>query len=605
MRDGVGQGGAEGRLSVGEPPGFARHAEFRGIGGCLATIVGPGPRPGTERVYASHIYGGSTFDLVAIDPDSGATEVCSGPAASEFGAWALALGPDGRVYVGTLPEAHLFRLDWARHELVDLGRPSAGEQYIWQLTVGTDRKVYGCTFPSARLVRYDPATGGSEDLGRMHPSEQYARTVAADDAGFVYCGIGMARVAVVAYEIATGRHRDILPPELAQQGVAMVHRGDDGRVYAIVGGQALRLSGFAAEPVSPSQARPAPVPTLADGRQVSYDGRRQLTLSDPRTGVTQVRRTDYAGKSQAICRLVGASDGELYGSTFMPVHFFRVDLAANQAAELAQLGHGSLTSLLAWNGQVLGGTHAGLAPLLVYQPNRDFGPAADPSGNPWLVKAPGASDGWWPLAMIAGPQQKVYVGAIAGYGLLGGPLAVWDPATGEVEAHHHLVEDQSVISLALLPDGTLVGGTTVDGGPGSHSTQVEARLFVWDPAARAKLYETVPLPGTDAIDALAIGPDGLVYAFATGRMAVFDAAARRVVEVVEHRLGTVVYGSVLTGPDGRLYGLGRHCVFTVDTATRRPRILAEYPAGIDGGVALQGQRIYFCSGARIVSYQLP
>ncbi len=44
------------------PPGFKLHAKFSGIGGCLAQLIGPGPEPGSQRLYASHIYGGDTLD---------------------------------------------------------------------------------------------------------------------------------------------------------------------------------------------------------------------------------------------------------------------------------------------------------------------------------------------------------------------------------------------------------------------------------------------------------------------------------------------------------------------------------------------------------------
>ena len=87
-----------------QPEGFARHARFLGIGACLKTLVGPGPEPGTERLYASHIYGGDTLDVVATDPLTGKTDAFPSPVPSECGAWAMALGPDGQVYVGTLPE---------------------------------------------------------------------------------------------------------------------------------------------------------------------------------------------------------------------------------------------------------------------------------------------------------------------------------------------------------------------------------------------------------------------------------------------------------------------------------------------------------------------
>ena len=71
-----------------------------------------------------------------------------------------------------------------------MGRPSTTESYIWQLALAADKRLYGYTYPGAKLVRFDPATGASEDLGRMDDQQQYARSVAADDHGFVYVGIG-------------------------------------------------------------------------------------------------------------------------------------------------------------------------------------------------------------------------------------------------------------------------------------------------------------------------------------------------------------------------------------------------------------------------------
>src|SRR6185437_5768753 len=111
--------------------------------------------PGSERLYQSYIYTGNSLDIVAINPISGEAQVFASPVPGESGAWGLALGPDGNVYVGTLPHAHLFRLDPRRGVLEDIGRPSEGEQYIWQVTVGPDARLYGCTYPTARLVRFD------------------------------------------------------------------------------------------------------------------------------------------------------------------------------------------------------------------------------------------------------------------------------------------------------------------------------------------------------------------------------------------------------------------------------------------------------------------
>jgi len=256
----------------GAPEGFRLHGRYAGIGGCLKTLIGPGPEPGSQRLYASHIYSPEVFDVVAVDPATGQTDVFPSSVPGETGAWAMALGPDNQVYVGSLPAAHIQCLDWTQRKLVDMGRPSETESYIWQLALASDDKLYGCTYPGAKLVRFDPATGEGEDLGRMDEAEQYARSVAADDKGFVYVGIGMGNMHLVAYEIATGEHRDILPPELVKPGCVGVHRGDDGKVYAVAGGPQFVLDGWTATPVEAGQVRPEPPLALVDGSTVGYTG---------------------------------------------------------------------------------------------------------------------------------------------------------------------------------------------------------------------------------------------------------------------------------------------------------------------------------------------
>jgi streptogramin lyase len=587
-----------------QPEGFRLHARFQGIGACLKTLIGPGPEPGSQRLYASHIYGGDTLDIVATDPLTGQTDVFPGPLPGECGAWAMALGPDGQVYVGTLSAAHVLRVDWATKALVDLGRPSETESYIWQLALGTDDKLYGCTYPNAKLVRFDPATGRGEDLGRMDPTEGYARSVAADDHGFVYVGVGPSKAHIVAYEIATGEHRDILPPEASAEDWGNVVRAGDGAVYGSARGKTFRLAGWEAVPIPPEEAKGEPPLTLADGRLVSYDGP-SVSVTDPATGQVERHETGYRGKSQDIFRIGLGPDDRLYASTAMPIHFFWADPDSDAWEELGQPGGGEFYSFLAHGNTLLGAAYSGAAPLMVYDPERPYAPSEGPTGNPRLVHYDGENSGWRPMAMIAGPDDKVYIGAVSGYGLLGGPLCIFDPATGSIEQFLHLIPDQSVVALALLPDGLLVGGTSIGGGGGSHPTQTEAKLFLWDPATKTTLFETVPVPGDGTIVALAVGKDGLVYGFTGSTQFVFDPATRDVIDSAPHELGSVVFNAVIPGPEGELYGLASGGIFRVDTATRRPRILAAYPDGIDGGFAVRGRAIYFTSGPQIVSYTLP
>jgi hypothetical protein len=587
-----------------QTPGFQSHGRFMGIGGCLEKLVGPGPEPGSQRLYASHCYDGNTLDIVAVDVLTGKAEVFSSPLPGEEAAWGLGLDAGGNLYVGTCSTGRVFRLDWRQHKLVDLGRPSETESYIWQLTLGTDKKLYGCTYPSSKLVRFDPATGKGEDLGRMDPQEQYARSVAADDKGFVYVGIGPAKEHVVAYEIATGKHRDILPSGLAVAGWGAVERGQDGVVYGRAGGQNLRLEGWNAIPIKPDEVRRFDPLRLADGRVVSYTGR-TISVTDPKTGKVETHNTEYKGKSQAYFRIGLGPDGMLYGSTAIPIHFVRADPDSNHWEEIGQPGSGEIYSFLAWKDVLITAAYGGDAPIMIYKPGKPWAPDTKPTGNPWLIHYSGENPGWRPMAMIAGPGDRVYIGAVSGYGKLGGPLCVLDPATGKVDQYMNLVNDQSVIALAALPDGRIVGGTTVGGGGGSHTTQTEAKLFLWDPEKREKLFETVPVPGQGSIDALAVGKDGMVCGFAGGTFFVFDPKEKKVVASAAHGLGNAIFSAVGPGPDGTLYGVTNKGVFSVSPETHRPAMLAAYPGGVTEGFTIRGRQVFFTSGPEIVSYTLP
>jgi hypothetical protein len=586
-----------------QPPGFKLHGRFTGIGLSLATVIGPGPAKGTERLYASHIYNGDTLDIVATDPLTGETDVFSSPVAGEIGAWAMVLGPDGHVYIGTLPTAHIMRVDWKTKKLVDMGRPISNEQYIWQLTVGHDKNIYGCTYPSAKLIRFNPATGKSEDLGRMSKTENYGRFISADNKGFVYVGIGMARD-LVAYEIATGQHKSILPQDMKGQGAVYVVQGTDGIVYASAGGKWIRLDGFTATSVAGNSGPITPPLTLADGRHVSYEGRSVSVQNQDGKAVQST--TGYRGKNLGIFLIGLGPDDRLYGSTGMPAHLLWASPDSDQWGEIANAGSGEVYSFLAWRDKLIAAGYGLTTPVMLYKPDQPWKPGPKPEDNPWQISYKGQTTTWRPMAMIAGPQEKVYIGAISGYGLLGGPLCVFDPATGKLDQYSHVVQDHSVVALAVTAEGMIVGGTTTSGGGGSHPTQTEAKIFLWDPLKREKLFETVAVSGNSSVDALGVGKDGLVYGFANkGFMFVFDTRIRKIIYTKPTGIEQVIFNAIGRGADGNLYGLHAGGIFTIDEKEREIKQIATYPPGVTGGFAIRGKRIYFTSGPQIVSYMLP
>ncbi len=583
-----------------DPSGtFEALATYRGLGSMVASATGPGPTAGSERVYLSYLYLNNTIEVVSVDPENGDFRIFRNPAPTESGARAMVTGPDGKIYLGTLPQAHLLQLDPKAGALVDLGRPSATESYIWDLAVGPDRKIYGATYPESKLVRYDPASGKLEDLGRMDPVEQYAHSVAGTG-DFVYVGIGTSKANIAAYQISTGEHREILPVEFQVVGQAAVYPGQDGKAYGSVGEKKFRLEGWTATLIEARDASPvAPRDRLRDGRTVAVDGT-TLRISDPRTGAVSERHFAYQGNTLPLFRVAFGPDGRLYGSSILPIHLVRWDAAHGNFEEVGGLGGGEIYSFLRYRNRLLMAAYSGLAPLMAYDPAKPF----RPGDNPVLVNYSGEDHGWRPEAMMEGAGGRVYLGAVAGYGKLGGPLTIWDPNNNQVTSYPQLVRDESVVSVAEA-GGLIVGGTTVAGGGGSHPTQKEAHLFLWDPRTSRKIFETVPVPGARSINDLVAAPDKLVYGFAGGSLFVFDPASRTIRHTAPLPFHGAPFNSVTVARDGNIWGLAREGVFRIDPRTHEIALAGRAPKPITAGFDLRDDAIYFASEATLYRYRLP
>jgi hypothetical protein len=519
---------------------------YTGIGAQLAAVVAPGPTPGSERLYASYIYLGNTFDVLSVDPDTGDTTVFHNPVPGESGAWGMAAGPDGNVYLGTLPNAHLLKLDTQQGALLDLGRPSSTESYIWSLTFGSDNRLYGGTYPNCKLVRYDPATGQLADLGRLDPIQEYARFVAASKDGFIYAGIGVSIANIAAYQISTGQHQEVLPAAAQSVAFPHVYLGTDGNVHGTVSGLGFSLNQWTATELKSGVAVPAaPGNVLPDGRTVSIteslseSGSEILTLvvTNPTTKAKVEHVLAYQGEEIELFRIGLGPDGALYGSSAIPANFIRADMSQNSLQQIGMVGAGEVYSFLSHGNGLLMGAYSGLATLMSYQPGIPFSQAAE-STNPGLVNFQGDNASWRPEAMINGPDGKVYVGALAGYGLLESPLIEWNTENGSVQLFD-IVPNQSVVSLATWQD-LIIGGTSSSGGLGSQPIRADAELFAWNPSTQEVEYQFAPVSGAASITDLITAPNGLVYGIAGKTLFEFNPQTQQITKASRQNKLTIL-----------------------------------------------------------------
>jgi hypothetical protein len=238
---------------------------------------------------------------------------------------------------------------------------------------------------------------------------------------------------------------------------------------------------------------------------------------------------------------------------------------------------------------------------MVYDPSKPFLPGKNVEANPRLVDPPEPFQSWRPMAMINGPGGKVYLGAQAEYGKLGGPLVVWDPTTNHVETYSHLVTDQSVISLTSV-HGLIIGGTTIHGGGGSHATQTQATLFIWDTVTKRKVFETSV--SASGITNLITTPEGQIYGFADGTLFMFDPTLHQLM-MTTLSIPDLIYNSMTLGPEGWIWGLSTEGIFVIDPASKSAHLIAKPPEPITAGFAAQWPYLFYASGPRIYRYKLP
>jgi hypothetical protein len=184
-----------------------------------------------------------------------------------------------------------------------------------------------------------------------------------------------------------------------------------------------------------------------------------------------------------------------------------------------------------------------------------------------------------PRAMLAGPLGRVWTASYPDYGLWGGPLAWYDPATGRFGSYRAVVGDLSCCALATLVSAAqsrqelIAVGTSIQGGTGTLPKAAQATLFLWDPVAERAVWEGALDVPTHTLNALVTGPDGRLYGTYVGigetppGLFVFDPDSRRFVARLPLPPGKPLEIGLQVGPDGMLYGFTDATFYRLDPAT--------------------------------------
>ncbi|MCD6361973.1 MAG: hypothetical protein J7M38_14040 [Armatimonadetes bacterium] len=229
-------------------------------------------------------------------------------------------------------------------------------QMAMSMTEDDNGVIWSATYPQSGLVSYDPETGEFNDYGHLYKQNwrEYPRSIAADDAGWIYFGVGNTRGQIIVFDPNTREARPLAPEDERKQGAGYVYRATDGKVYGQVThsksepwyqlyrGRATKLD----EP--PAVARK---PIIAGSQGLFHrsfpDGaklnsvdlvNRVLTVTD--AGAEQPRTVsfDYTSEGAHLMGLAAAPNGTICGGTAFPMRFFSYNPTTDEWINRAALG---------------------------------------------------------------------------------------------------------------------------------------------------------------------------------------------------------------------------------------------------------------------------
>ncbi len=236
--------------------------------------------------------------------------------------------------------------------------------------------------------------------------------------------------------------------------------------------------------------------------------------------------------------------------------------------------------------------------------------AGPPLQNPQVL-AQWKGDITRPRTVLVHPDNThVLMGGFAGYGLVGGGIGIYNLETGEdtlLTAADDLLPGHSCITLKALPNGDLVGGTSISAPGGGHPTADEAELFILDWETREITHHAAPVPGDGNIISIYVLDDGLVYGLSgDSTFFVFDPEEKRVIHSESFaEFGGVPRHALQEGADGYLYAIMHDAIVRITPGSFEHVKLADTPVAATAGGASVGGRLVYASGPRVWSYEIP
>lgn len=569
------------------------------------------------------------YALLVIDAETGETGQLAMPFPSRGDCpYASILSTRNRYY--THFASHFVEYDAVAGEFTFFH--ATAPQMAMSMTEDENGVIWSASYPQSGVVSYSPETGEFRDYGHVYRQNwaQYPRAIATDDTGWVYFGVGSTASQIIALNPETGEATPILAEEERLQAYPTVYRDENGKVYAMAGpdqtdawielyeGQATRIG--ALEERNPKSyiagSQGLFHRSFPDGKILRTCDltRRTMVVEDPETGERTQLEFDYTSDGAHLMGLATAPNGTIAGGTAFPMRFFNYDPEADEWTNHACMGQWNIVQ--PGNDRFYVGMYTS-GGLLEWDPSRDWVPteASNPESNPLLLHARSHPTLMRPTSLLVHPDGKTLVlGGTPGYGRTGGGMLIFDreTQTAMLLDHEQLLPYHSINSMVALDESKLLVGSTVAAGTGGERRAEQAELCIFDLAGHEIEWSEPVIPGVGGFNAMCKGPGDLVFVFADRRhFLVFDTERREVIHQVDtqdsfgptnSQQGPRVF---VQSPEGDIYILFVRGIGALDQETFEITLLAESPVPIGPGGDYLNGRIYFGSGSRMYSYEVP
>ncbi len=568
------------------------------------------------------------YALLMVDAETGKSEEFPVPFdPKQDTPYSSILSAENKLY--TMYRDHFVEFDPTKRKFTFVSQ--AMPQMAMAMTEDDSGKIWAVTYPNSGLVSFNPKTRAFKDYRSLNKENwnQYQKTMAADDSGWIYFGLGNASSQIFAFNPITAETRSMLPQNERKLGMALVRRDLNGKVY----GQALgtnqetwyELYKGKGRKISKYQnRRPKPVVTGTQGlfHTTFSDGtilktldlvNRTLVTENPKTKKTSSVNFNYSSDGAIVMGVGTAPDGTITGGTAFPMRFFNYNHKTDQWINRHAIGQ--FNALANQDNKVFFGVYSG-GFLIEWDPSRPWKAITDrrESSNPLFLTNVSPTI-IRPFRLVAHPDGKTLImSGTPQYGATGGGLLFWDHKTKKrvLLTDEQVVKDQSNMSLAPLNNGKLMGGTTTTPGTGGEKKAVEAVIYIMDMASKKMEWQKVLFPGAQEYSDLRRMPNGMVYGIKDKKVFfVFDPVKRVLVheEDLVPKFGRTTAEQspriFVSGPKGEVYMLFNDgAIVQIDAKSYALRQIATAPSKIKAGGDYADGRIFFVSGSHLLSYKL-